>query len=214
MAHTGDTEELESLLHRWAISAAVVRIGGREIISIGDVARPVPVHSIRKSLISALYGQAHDRGLIRLERTISDVGIDDTPALTDTEKAATIEDLLTARSGIYLPLPAGVAGPDRPARGAHPPGMHWHYNNWDFNVLATSTSASPIAASISRLSTIWPVPSGYATGPCTSTAPTNIGSTHSAETSDTPTTPSACPPATSLPSGTSTPVKDGTTRLN
>jgi CubicO group peptidase (beta-lactamase class C family) len=74
------------------------------VVSWGDGARPLAVHSIRKSLISALYGQLHDRGSLRLDTTIGELGIDDTPALTDTEKTATIEDLLTARSGgeLYL----------------------------------------------------------------------------------------------------------------
>jgi CubicO group peptidase (beta-lactamase class C family) len=60
--------------------------------------------------------------------------IDDAPALTDREKSATIEDLLTARSGVHLPVDdGGVLG--RPSRGSHPPGTFWCYSNWDFNVL-------------------------------------------------------------------------------
>jgi CubicO group peptidase (beta-lactamase class C family) len=36
---------------------------------------------------------------------------------------------------VYLPLSNQVAVPGRPTRGSHPPGTHWYYNNWDFNVL-------------------------------------------------------------------------------
>jgi CubicO group peptidase (beta-lactamase class C family) len=95
---------------------------------------------MRKSFMSALYGQAVARGQIDLDRTIGDIGIEDEPTLTDQEKSATVRDLLQARSGVYLPAPpppAGArAGPSpRPARGAYAPGTHWCYNNWDFNVL-------------------------------------------------------------------------------
>jgi CubicO group peptidase (beta-lactamase class C family) len=62
------------------------------------------------------------------------VGIDDTPPLTEQEKSATIEDLLMARSGVYLPPPEGGTS-FLPPRGAYAPGTHWVYNNWDFNVL-------------------------------------------------------------------------------
>ncbi len=50
------------------------------MVSWGDGARPLAVHSIRKSLISALYGQLHDSGSLRLDTTIGELGIDDTPA--------------------------------------------------------------------------------------------------------------------------------------
>jgi CubicO group peptidase (beta-lactamase class C family) len=122
--------------HAERLGATAVRVSarGRDVVSWGDVARPLAVHSIRKSLISALYGQLHDRGSLRLDTTIGELGIDDTPALTDTEKTATIEDLLTARSGVHLPV-ADRGGPERPARGEHRPGEIWLYNNWDFNVL-------------------------------------------------------------------------------
>jgi CubicO group peptidase (beta-lactamase class C family) len=89
---------------------------------------------MRKSIISALFGQAYDRGEIDLNATLGELGIDDTPRLTDEEKSATVEDLLAARSGVYLPNDDGVTL-GRPSRGSHPPGTFWCYNNWDFNVL-------------------------------------------------------------------------------
>jgi CubicO group peptidase (beta-lactamase class C family) len=89
---------------------------------------------MRKSIMSALFGQAYDRGEIDLNATLGELEIDDTPRLTDQEKSARVEDLLAARSGVYLPTDDGVAL-GRPARGSHPPGTFWCYNNWDFNVL-------------------------------------------------------------------------------
>ena len=70
---------------------------------------------------------------------IGSLGIDDNaPSLTEAEKAATVADLLKARSGIFhaalyeTPRMARL----RPPRGSHPPEF-WYYNNWDFNALGT-----------------------------------------------------------------------------
>jgi CubicO group peptidase (beta-lactamase class C family) len=89
---------------------------------------------MRKSIMSALFGQAYDRGGVDLNATLRELEIDDTPSLSDEEKSARIADLLAARSGVYLPTDdGGTLG--RPSRGSHPPGTFWCYNNWDFNVL-------------------------------------------------------------------------------
>ena len=106
----------------------------------GAVARNHLVQSIRKSFLSALYGIYVDEGVIDLQITLADLGIDEIPpGLTDVEKQATVEHLLQARSGIYH---EAVAEMDkmkarRPARGSHAPGTFWYYNNWDFNALGT-----------------------------------------------------------------------------
>lgn len=126
--------DIERQLRRLDLTAAQIRHAGRTIIEVGDVSCPVHVHSIRKSILSALFGEAHDRGQLDLDATLGDLGIDDTPSLTDTERSARIDDLLTARSGVYLPTEDGGMLA-RPPRGSHPPGAFWCYNNWDFNVL-------------------------------------------------------------------------------
>jgi CubicO group peptidase (beta-lactamase class C family) len=89
---------------------------------------------MRKSIVSALIGQAYDRRDIDLSTTLCALDIDDTPALSGQEKSATVENLLTARSGVHLPVDDGGAL-GRPPRGSHLPGTFWCYNNWDFNVL-------------------------------------------------------------------------------
>jgi CubicO group peptidase (beta-lactamase class C family) len=104
----------------------------------GDVDVPINTHSVRKSLLSALYGIAIDKGLIRLDATLADLGIDDAKApLTMIEKSATVRDLLMARSGIYIEAAGEVQGMKdrRPRRGSKKPGEFFYYNNWDFNVL-------------------------------------------------------------------------------
>jgi CubicO group peptidase (beta-lactamase class C family) len=126
--------DIDQKLRQSQVSAAQICRAGQTIVEVGDLSRPIDVHSMRKSIMSTLIGQAWDRREIDLGTTLCELDIDDTPALTDQEKSATIGDLLTARSGVYLPVDdGGVLG--RPSRGSHPPGTFWCYSNWDFNVL-------------------------------------------------------------------------------
>lgn len=114
--------------------------GGGALLSWGEVSRPFAVRSIRKSLLSCLYGIHIAEGHITLSRSLDDLEIDDTePALTPLEKQATIADLLTSRSGVYHPSNCATAASRamRPPRESHSPGTHWYYNNWDFNALGT-----------------------------------------------------------------------------
>lgn len=119
-------------------SAAVLVItDGKILVEWGDVARRLPCHSIRKSLLSSLFGKALLEGKMHLTQTLEELGIDDNePRLTDQEKQATIADLLKARSGIYHPA-ASQLNRNLPERGSHEPGTFWYYNNWDFNTLGT-----------------------------------------------------------------------------
>lgn len=119
-------------------SAAVMAVfRGRVLVAWGDVQRELGLHSVRKSLVSALYGVAAAGGKINLDATLDELGIDDEPnRLTAGEKKARLRDLISARSGIYLPAAYAPSSQDaeRPARGSHAPGTHFFYNNWDFNV--------------------------------------------------------------------------------
>ncbi len=121
-------------------AAVMVIVDSRVLCSWGDVSAKFMVHSMRKSLLGALYGISIKEGRIRLDKTLADLGIDDIPpALTSAEKRATIRDLLQSRSGVYHR--AALETPDmaltRPPRGSQPPGSQWYYNNWDFNALGT-----------------------------------------------------------------------------
>jgi CubicO group peptidase (beta-lactamase class C family) len=111
--------------------------GGAVVASWGDVGRRFMIHSIRKSLLSALYGVFRDE--IDLTLTLGELEIDDVSALTDQEKQARVVQLLQSRSGVYHPAAAEPMemSADRPDRGDHLPGTRWWYNNWDFNVAGT-----------------------------------------------------------------------------
>ncbi|UXN57789.1 serine hydrolase domain-containing protein [Phyllobacterium zundukense] len=136
-------EKLETA-KRYSISlkptAIMIVQDGKVIASWGEVSHKVNVASVRKSLLSALYGIAVSERRIDLSSSLADLDIDDKePSLTATEKTATVRDLLMARSGIYHPAAyeTGDIKRKRPARGSHAPGSHWFYNNWDFNALGT-----------------------------------------------------------------------------
>jgi CubicO group peptidase (beta-lactamase class C family) len=121
-------------------SAVMIVQHGRVIAEWGDTSRRTDVASVRKSLLSALFGIAIEEGRVKLTDTLANLGIDDKPpSLTSSELQATLADLLTSRSGIYHPIdfePAAVAA-QRPPRGSHAPGEFWFYNNWDFNAAGT-----------------------------------------------------------------------------
>ena len=120
-------------------AAVMVVFNGVVLAHWGQIERRFMCHSIRKGLLSALYGQAVEQGRVDLEETLDSLDIDDDPPLTDIEKSARVSDLLKSRSGVYLPAAyeSQKAKDDRPVRGSHAPGSHWYYNNWDFNVLGT-----------------------------------------------------------------------------
>lgn len=109
---------------------------GAVVAAWGEVARPVNVRSIRKSMLGALIGLGVARGEIKLDETLRQLGIDENERLTSAESSATIRDLLRSSSGVYLPA-AYEMNDDRPARGSTAPGERFFYNNWDFNALGT-----------------------------------------------------------------------------
>lgn len=118
--------------------AVVVFCQGQAILEVGDTKRLINCHSARKSIMNLLIGIAQEKGFLRLDETLAQLGIDErkTP-LTPQEKTATIRDLLMAKSGVYLPAEAETdfAKAHRPRRGQHKPGEFFFYNNFDFNVL-------------------------------------------------------------------------------
>jgi CubicO group peptidase (beta-lactamase class C family) len=95
--------EALALAQRLGLHALRVSRSGEPVLTFGDQCRPVVVHSVRKSLISALFGQIVERGLVSLGTTLAELDVDDTPRLTAEERSATVRDLLQARSGVYLP---------------------------------------------------------------------------------------------------------------
>jgi CubicO group peptidase (beta-lactamase class C family) len=132
-------KEARAIYDQMDAAAFMVVFKGYVLISWGDVERRFMCHSVRKSLLSGLYGIYVDEGIIDLDKTMEELNIDDKSPLTKEEKQATIKDLLKARSGIYHPAAYETLAmkAKRPRRGSRKHNSYWYYNNWDFNVLCT-----------------------------------------------------------------------------
>jgi CubicO group peptidase (beta-lactamase class C family) len=124
------TEYIESL----DTTGLMVVVGGRVLYEYGDLTELSYLASVRKSVLSILYGKYVADRTILLTMTLEELGIDDIQGLLPVEKKAKIDHLITARSGIYHPASnSGDSTADAPERGSQEPGKYFLYNNWDFN---------------------------------------------------------------------------------
>lgn len=122
------------VVNNTAGTGMVVCVGGEIIWQYGSTVRVSYIASCRKSVLAMLYGKYVENGTIDLKKTVGELGMDDIGGLLPIEKTATVNDLVTARSGVFHP--ASNAGDDlayAPARGSQKPGKYYLYNNWDFN---------------------------------------------------------------------------------
>ncbi len=132
-------EEVRDHLAGMSSTALMAVVGGRVMFEYGDTEMVSYLASVRKSILSMLFGRYVASGAIDLDTTLGDLGIDDHQGLTERERSATVRHMLAARSGIFHP--ASNAGDDlasAPARGSQPPGSFYLYSNWDFNAVGTA----------------------------------------------------------------------------
>lgn len=136
------SEGLKALIpdmNRLGTDALMIVTDGKIVYEWGNTTNIIRSHSVRKSLVSALYGIYVAEKRIDTSKTLEQLGITERVPLTKAEQQATVLDLLKARSGVYIP--AAAEDPSmrkrRPKRGSHEPGTFWYYNNWDFNLLGT-----------------------------------------------------------------------------
>ena len=137
-------EALRTWLSAGPTTAMMIVVHGHMIFSYGDTARVSKIASVRKSVLSMLYGKYVDNKTIDLSKTVEQLGLDD-PAnpFLPIEKNATLEQLLAGRSGIYLlpndkPPDKDLIVASQPKRGSELPGIYFHYNDWDFNAAGTA----------------------------------------------------------------------------
>jgi CubicO group peptidase (beta-lactamase class C family) len=129
-------DALVQLLRAGDTTGVLVIKSGRVLFEYGNVREASYIASVRKSLVSMLYGKYVNNGSIPLTKTLRALGIDEKGGLLASERDATIGDLLSARSGVYHPAAnLGDASDRAPARGSVKPGTYFLYNNWDFNAL-------------------------------------------------------------------------------
>ena len=131
-------DSVRTLVAGSTATGMMVVVGGRVIFEHGDLAQLSYIASARKSLLSMLYGNYVANGKVRLDKTLAELGLDDIGGLTTEEREATIEDLLSARSGVYHAASnPGDNLADAPPRGSQRHGTYYLYSNWDFNALGT-----------------------------------------------------------------------------
>ncbi|WP_115462178.1 serine hydrolase domain-containing protein [Winogradskyella aurantiaca] len=108
---------------------------GQIVLEYGDIEENSYIASCRKSVLAMLYGNHIENGTIDLDKSLKELGIEDHSPFLEIETSATIKDVISARSGVFLP---GSNGGDfrrlAPERGSVKPGSYWLYSNWDFNV--------------------------------------------------------------------------------
>jgi len=139
--HGFDSKKLETItdyVSQTDLTCMMIIAGGEQIYSYGDQEFISYLASCRKSILSMMYGKYVENGTIDLNLTvgqmITDYGMkEDVGGLLDSEKEATINDLITARSGIYHEASNAGDATDKPQRGTYKHGEYYLYNNWDFN---------------------------------------------------------------------------------
>ncbi len=116
-------------------SALMVISQGKVVYQYGNTAEVSYLASCRKSVLAMLYGNYVASGKIQLDKTLRELEMDDIGGLLPREREATVEHILTARSGVFHPASnPGDATDSAPPRGSQPPGSYQLYNNWDFNM--------------------------------------------------------------------------------
>jgi len=127
-------DSVRAKLSTMASTGFVAVVGGRVLMTYGNVDTVTYLASVRKSILSMLLGNYVKNGTVDLNKTLADLGMDDHGGLTAQEKEATVRDLFTARSGVYHE--ASNDGDDlasAPPRGSQKHGTYMLYSNWDFN---------------------------------------------------------------------------------
>jgi CubicO group peptidase (beta-lactamase class C family) len=131
-------EALRAWLKTQRTTAMLVSVQGKVIFEYGDLTRVSKVASVRKSVLSMLFGKYVIDGTIDLNKTVKQLGLEDVQKFLPNEERATLEHLLTARSGIYHPSGNQELDAQAPSRGSQYPGVYFLYNNWDFNAAGTA----------------------------------------------------------------------------
>jgi CubicO group peptidase (beta-lactamase class C family) len=131
-------EALRAWLKTLDTKAMLIAVHGQVIFEYGDIAHASKIASVRKSILSMLYGPYVARGVIDLQKTVTDLGLQEADPFLPIEARATVEHLITARSGIYVKSGNDSLDLLAPKRGTAYPGTRMQYNNWDFNAAGTA----------------------------------------------------------------------------
>ncbi len=92
---------LTAFLESLDTTAMMVVSHGKVVFEYGDLKKVSYIASCRKSVLAMMYGNYVASGKIQLNRTLRDLDMDDLGGLLPREREATIEDIITARSGVF-----------------------------------------------------------------------------------------------------------------
>ncbi len=129
-------DKLTSYLKENSVTTGmVVLYDGKMVYEYGDISEVSYLASCRKSVLAMMYGKYIEDGAVDLNQSIGDLGIDEDDGLLPSEKQATVNDIITARSGVFhIPANGGYDEKNVLKRGSVKHGEYFLYNNWDFNV--------------------------------------------------------------------------------
>jgi len=131
-------EVLRAWLKTHPSTAMMAVYKGKVLFEYGDTTRATNVASVRKSVLDILYAAELKNIKDGLNySTVVQLGLQDKVPFIHPEETANFEQLITSRSGIYIPNGDGDQDNIAPRRGSEFPGTHFFYNNWDFNALGT-----------------------------------------------------------------------------
>lgn len=123
------------LIDSTKVTGLVIVHNSQIVFDYGDIKENSYIASCRKSVLAMLYDKCVESELIKLNKTIRELEIDDVDGILPIEQNATIKDLISARSCVYhLEGYPGGMQQFAPERGSVKPGNYWLYSNWDFNV--------------------------------------------------------------------------------
>ena len=127
-------DALRSFLKTHQTDGMMIISRGHLVFEYGDTKLVSKLASVRKSMLSLLYAVEMQKGVkFDLDQTVVQLGLEDKTPFIESERHATLQQLLMSRSGIYIR--SGNDGQDKlsPKRGSSYPGVRWFYNNWDFD---------------------------------------------------------------------------------
>jgi len=130
---SGRLDALRQWLKTQQTQSMMVLYKGKVIFTYGDVAKPTKIASIRKSVLAMLMGKYVVSGQLDMGKTVEELGLKDNSPFLDLEKRATLEQLMSGRSGIYMEEPGDWLGAQEPRRGFVAPGQSFYYDNWEFD---------------------------------------------------------------------------------
>jgi CubicO group peptidase (beta-lactamase class C family) len=131
-------DALGAFLKAGPTAGMLVVVHNKVIFSFGDISKPLKIASIRKSILTILYGRHVIDGEIDTARTVAEAGLQEKSPFLSRERQATIEQLLTSRSGIYLDPRDDPLGAQAPNRNTEFPGTFFYYGNWQYDAAGTA----------------------------------------------------------------------------